>query len=336
MPSVSMSDTPPLAWLAGLAALAELVFERVLIMLGHRTWSTETLLRLDRAGSFALNLSVVAGLVALAFGLGSLTSRRSGLPVSVRASLASFGWVLIPIVALMTFLPLALTRRELVVVVAGLSHAMILLLVLAGLHWRSSAAMIAALILTLVAALSGLASMTTSMLGERFYWSETERLANALHWSGELAYLLMPLAVGFALAIPWGTLRGKAAVILSGVAAAAVAVAMAFLQRIVGGELSTLIYGALKLDLLPAGYSVLYAVPLGIGWAVTVAAALCQDPARRQAGAGLLLLLSIGYAPRTPGGLILGVGGVALLARTAIAIAQRGRERVHSGPRRAQ
>jgi hypothetical protein len=43
-------------------------------------------------------------------------------------------------------------------------------------------------------------------------------------------------------------------------------------------------------------------------------------------GAALLLLLSAGYAPRTPSALIVTVLGVALLSRTGIALAQRRRE----------
>lgn len=318
-----MAAVPPLSWMVGFAALADLAINRILIKLGHSTWSNEALLRLDQSGSFVLNLSVVAALVVLAYCLGSLSSKRSGLPLSARAGVASFGWILVPIVALMTFLPLALTSPSLVLVVAGLAHAVILLLVLAGLHWRSTPAMIGALILTLVASLSGLASMIVNLVGGRYFWEHAERLANSLHWSGELAYLGIPLAVGFALEIPWGTTRGKLALFASTVAAAGIAIDMAFWQRAVGAELPTLIYGALRLDLFPDAYAVLYAIPLGIGWAITVAAALSKDPARRQMGAALMIMLSAGYAPRTPSALILTVAGVALLARAAIAIAQR-------------
>lgn len=316
---------PPLGWLAGLAALADLLINRILIKLGHSTWSNEALVRLDLSGRFALNLSVVAGLVVLAFCLGSLSSRHSGLPLSARAGIASFGWILVPIVTLMTFLPLALTGRQLVLVVAGLAHAVILLLILAGLHWRSAPAMVATLILTLVASLSGAASMIATMVGRKFFWEHTTRLANAFHWSGELAYLMIPLAVGFALGIPWNTLRGKAALLFSTLAAAAVAIGMAFWQRAVRGDLPTMVYGAFRLDLLPDPYTVLYAIPLGTAAAMTVAAAMSKDPARRQMGAALLLLLSAGYAPRMPGTLILTVVGVALLARSGIALAQRRR-----------
>lgn len=322
-PSPLMAAVPPLAWMAGLAALADLVINRALIKLGHSSWSNEALFELDRWGSFARNLSVVAALVAAAFCLGSLSSRRSALPLTARVGVAAFGWVLIPIVTLMTFLPLAWTRPQLVLVVAALAHATILLLVLSGLHWKSTPSMVAALILTLVASLSGLASMVVGMIGGRTLWVHTDRLSNAFRWSGELAYLAVPLAIAFTLAIPWGTVRGKAALIASTLAAAAVAVAMAFWLRTVGDDLPTMVYAAARLDLLPDAYTVLYAIPLGLGWAVTVAASMSKDPARQQVGAALLLLLSAGYAPRTPSALIVTVVGVALLARSAIALAKR-------------
>jgi hypothetical protein len=320
-----MANVPPLAWMAGFAAGAELLIDRVLIKLGHAAWSNEALLQLDRWGRFSRNLSVVATLVATAFCLAALSSRRSGLPLSARAGVAGFGWVLVPIVTLMTFTPLVWTSPQLVHVVAGLAHATILLLILAGLHWRSSPGVVAALVLTMVASLSGVASMIVSIVGERFFWEHTDRLSNAFRWSGELAYLVIPLAAAFALAIPSGTLRGKAALIASTTAASAVAIGMAFWQRAVEKELPTMIYGAARLELLPDPYAALYAIPLGMGCAVTVAAAMSADPARRQMGAALLLLLSAGYAPRTPSALIVTVLAVALLARSAIAIAQRRR-----------
>lgn len=325
VPSSRMAAVPPLAWMAGIAALADLLINRVLIKLGHSIWSNEALLQLDRWGSFARNLSVVAALVATAFCLGALSSKRSGLPLSARAGIVAFGWVLIPIVTLMTLLPLAWTRVELVLVVAGLAHATMLLLVLAGLQWKSTPGMIAALVLTLVAAVSGAGAMIASIVGHQTLWPHAERLSNAFHWSGELAYLATPLAVAFTLAIPWGTVRGKAAVIVSTLAAAWVAIGMAFWRRLVGNELPTLVYGAGRLDLLPDRFAILYAIPLGVGWAVTVAAVMSKDPARKQLGAALLCLLSAGYAPRSPSTLILTVLGVALLARSGIALAERRR-----------
>ncbi|MDH3653577.1 MAG: hypothetical protein OEN21_04865 [Myxococcales bacterium] len=316
---------PPLAWMAGAAALADMILNRVLIRLGSDAWSPDALLRLDTWGGFARNLSVVSALVALGFCLASLSSTRSELPFSPRAGIASFGWLLVPIVTLMTFLPRAWTTPELVIIVAGLAHATILLFILAGMRWRSTRPVAVAMVLTLVAALSGVLSMVVNLVGERTFWEHTERLSNAFRWSGELAYLAAPIAIGFAISIPWRELRGKTAIVLSALAAGVVAAGMIIWKHAVGRDLPDLLYGALRLDFLPDRDFILYAIPLGVGAAVTVAAIMSKDAARRQLGAGLLMLLSAGYAPRTPSALLMTVLGVALLARVGIALAKRHR-----------
>jgi len=317
------ATTPPLAWMAGLAALADLAINRILIPLGRDIWAHDVFARLASWGVFARNLSVVSALVALSFCLVSLVSRKSGLPFSARTGIATFGGVLVPLVTVMVFLPRGALQVALVLAVAGLAHALILLLILAGLHWRSTRATSMALVLTLVAAFSGIVSMIVSMIGERAYWQHTDRLSNAFRWSGELAYLAAPLAIGLAVAIPWREARGKAVLVLSALAAGLVATGLAFWKHAVGSDLPDLLYGAVRLDFLPEGNFILYAIPLGIGWAVTVAVILSKDPVRRQMGAALLLLLSAGYAPRSPITLIVTVLGVALLSRAAMALAQR-------------
>lgn len=311
--------------MAGVSALADLIINRVLILMGHETWSTDALVRLGTWGGFARNLSVVSALVALGFCLASLSSPKSGLPFSARAGIASFGWLLVPILTLMTFLPRAWTRPELVIVVAGLANATILLLVLAGMQWRSTRPVLVALVLTLVAALSGVLSMAVSLVGERNYWEHTERLANAFRWSGELAYLAVPIALGFAISIPWRELRGKAALGLSALAGGVVAAGIIAWKYAVGRNLPDLLYGALRLDFLPDRDFILYAIPLSVCAAVTVSATLSKDGLCRQLGGALLLLLSAGYAPRTPSAFLMTVLGVALLTRTAVALAQRSR-----------
>jgi hypothetical protein len=309
--------------MAGAAALADMVINRLLVPMGSDAWSAATLLELSRWGGFARNLSVVSALVALSFCLVSLSSPRTGVSFSGRAAISSFGWVLVPIIALMTFLPRALTRVELVLVVAGLTNALILLLVLAGVQWRATRPVAVSLMLTMVAALSGMLSMVVTAVGGRAYWEHTERLSNAFRWSGELAYLAVPIAIGLAISIPWREARGKAAVMLSALTAAFVATSMVLSKRAAGLELPELVYGAMRLDFLADDDFVLYAIPLGVGSAVTMAAILSRDPIRRQLGAALLLFLSAGYAPRTPSALLISVLGVALLARAGIALEQR-------------
>ena len=311
--------------MAGFGALADMVINRLLVPLGSEAWSAATLVELSRWGGFARNLSVLSALVALSSCLVSLSSPRAGVPFPGRAAISSFGWVLVPIIALMTFLPRALTRVELVLVVAGLANALILLLVLAGVQWRATRPVAVALILTMVAALSGTLSMIVSAVGGRAYWEQTERLSNAFRWSGELAYLAVPIVIGLAISIPWREARGKAAVMFSALAAASVATSMVLSNRATRFELPELVYGAMRLDFLPDDDFILYAIPLGAGAAVTMAAILSRDPIRRQLGAALLLFLSAGYAPRTPSALLISVLGVTLLARAEIALGQRTR-----------
>jgi hypothetical protein len=265
----------------------------------------------------------VSALVALGFCLAGFSSPKSGLPLAARGGIAAFGWVLVPIVTLMTFLPRAWTRPELVIVVAALSHATILLVILAGMQPRSSRPLSVALVLTLVASFSGILSTVVTLVGERTYWQHGDRLANAFRWSGEIAYLLVPIAIGLAGTLSWRGARGKATVVLSAFAACVVAGGMALWKHAVGRDLPDLLYGAVRLDFLPEDDFTLYAIPLGVGAAVTVAAILSKDPVRRQMGAALLALLTAGYAPRTPSTLLLTVLGAALLARAGIAEAKR-------------
>ncbi len=56
--------------MAGVAALADLVLNHVLIPSGSDAWPSGALTRLDSAGSFARNLSVISALVALSYCLG--------------------------------------------------------------------------------------------------------------------------------------------------------------------------------------------------------------------------------------------------------------------------
>lgn len=308
--------------MAAVGCAADLAVNHILLRSSADTLSRDAFLQLDRWGAFSRNLAVVSGLVALAFCLVAYGSRKSGLPLSARIGIIGFGWAFVPIVTMMTFLPLAWTRVEHVLVIVGLAHALILLLILAGLHWRSTKAISSALALLLVAYVSGIVSLIVTLVGGRALWEHTERLAFAFRWSGELAYLAFPMAVGFAVRIPWREARGKWTLVLSTLAAAGVAAGMVAWRNSVGGDLTNLFYGAFRLDFLAEHNAIgWYAIPLGIGWAVTCAATLSKDPALRQMGAALVLLLCTGYAPRTPSALVISVLAVALVSRVALACA---------------
>ena len=329
--SLPLSVAPPLTWMAAVACVVDLLINRVILRTSADSLSRDAFLQLDRWGAFSRNLAVVSALVALTFALVAYGSRKSGLPLSARIGILGFGWAFVPIIAAMTFLPLAWTRVELVLVVVGLAHALIVLLILAGIHWRSRRGLSSALALLLVAYASGIGSLVVTLVGARVLWEHTERLAVALRWSGELAFLVVPITFGFALRVPWREARGKGTILLSTLAIVAVVVGLFSWRQVAGGSLPNLFYGAFRLDLLAEHGTVgWYAVPLGIGWAVACSATLSKEAAMRQAGAGLVLLLSTGYAPRTPSALVLSVLAVALVSRTALAVAGR---RANAAPR---
>lgn len=320
--SPDFGAVPPLAWMAGAAALVDLIFNRVLIPLRADVWSDGTLDRFDDAGSFARNLSVVSALVALSFCLASFSSEKSGLPFAARTGIASFGWVFVSIIAMMTFLPRGLTRVELVLATVGLAHGLILLLVLAGIHWRSTWPIAIALALTLVASFSSLLSTIVSVVGERTYWEHADRLSNAFRWSGELAYLAVPVVVSVAIAVPIRETRGKLAVLFAMLVGGAAGIGMVEWEKAAGGNMADLLYGAVRLDFLTEEHAVLYAVFVALACGAAVTAMLSRNAIHRPMAAALLLLLSAGYAPRSPSTLIVTVLGVALLARVGIARAR--------------
>ncbi|MGB5812878.1 MAG: hypothetical protein WBG86_20265 [Polyangiales bacterium] len=318
--TLPMSAVPPLTWLSVAGCAGDLFISRVVLRSWADVLSRDAFLELDRWGAFSQNLAAVSALVALGFCLAAYAPRRSGLPLSARVGIMGFGWAFVPIVTLMTFLPLAWTRVELVLVVACLAHALIFLVILAGIQWRSTKAVSIALALLLITYLSGILSLAVTIMGGRALWEHTERLSFAFRWSGELAFLAIPIALAFALRLNWRRPRGWLALVVSTVTVMAVSLAIIAWGGAVGDEFPNLFYGAFRLDLFAEyGAMAWYAIPLGIFAAVGVASVLSEDPAQRQLGAALLLLLCSGYAPRTPLSLLTSVLAVALVSRVALA-----------------
>jgi hypothetical protein len=313
------SHVPPLGWMAAGAALADLFINRIVLRSWEEDWPREMVLQLDRWGTFARNLAVISALVATAFVMWAFVSRKNQLPLSARIGIASFGGAFLPVIALITALPPAWTRPQLVLVVAGLAHALIVLIVLVGLRWRSTWPIVSALVLTMISSVLGIASLLVSLAGRQAFWEHTERLANALRWTGELAYLGVPIAIGLTVGIPWRTTRGKLAIMLSLATAAGVATGLSAWRMSQGSAFSTLFYGSFRLDMWLDSHPLVYGIPLGVAWAVAPAAVLTKQALRRQLGVAVLLLLCAGYAPRTPTELVITLLGVSLIARSAVA-----------------
>ncbi len=321
-----MASVPPLTWLAVVAGMADLFINRIALPAVSGTLSRDTFLALERYGTFARNVAVVSALVALVFCLIAFASKKGRLPLSTRVGVVAFGWTLVPIVTLMTVLPLGWTRIELVYVVSALSHALILLLILAGIHWRSTYAIASALALLLVAYVSGIASLAVSRFGERLLWDNTDRLAAAFRWSGEIAYLAIPVAVAVVVAasIEWRTARGRWTLVAAAAVGGLTAAAFLVWLHVAGDLRADLFYTAFRLDLVAERDMLFgYVAPITLWVVVVVAAIASADTTVRQLGAALLILLCAGYLPRSPASLVMAVLGVTLVSRTALSRARR-------------
>jgi hypothetical protein len=87
-------------------------------------------------------------------------------------------------------------------------------------------------------------------------------------------------------------------------------------------DYALLLYHAQRVTLFIDSWPRLYAVPIALALASSLAAVLATDPVRRQAAAGTLLLLSSGYAPHAPGRLLTLTLALLLIARAVIAPSQ--------------
>ena len=83
--SMHVGSSPPLSWLAALAALVSMALNQLLLPAMSEGTRHALLHQLDRWGAFATNLAAISGLIALAFGL--LAFVRYSAVMTLRARL---------------------------------------------------------------------------------------------------------------------------------------------------------------------------------------------------------------------------------------------------------
>jgi hypothetical protein len=156
-------------------------------------------------------------------------------------------------------------------------------------------------------------------------WSETTLSAwhlsalNIARTVGEVAYLAVLVSAAFVTLPEQGTRVGGVGRALGGVALVATIIGLVVAERTLGRDYALLLYQNQRvsawIDTLPS----VYALPLAMALAGSVAGLIGGDTQKRQAACGLLLLLSSGYAPPAPGRLLTLTLGLALLASVIIA-----------------
>lgn len=317
---VLFQAAPALTGLCLLSAGADLAVNRIIIRIWGDAVTHQQLLWADQTGVFLRNLAAVSGFVALGFALFGFIFGKRTVPLSGRIGIAVFSAAFMPLIAMVIVLPSQWTRMELVLIIAGLAHALMILIGLVGARWQATRWLTVGLVLTVVAAFLGISSLLVHLIGHIAGWGHAERWGSAVRYAGEVCYLAGVVVAGFVAFPRFRTARQRFTAVVSAFVAASIGTAIVAWRLELGSDFATVFYGALRLDLF-IDVPIVYAVMLGLAAALGIAALLDPDRPQQQAGAGILLLLAAGYAPRSPVLLVVTTLGVALLARAALGLA---------------
>ncbi len=318
-----MRRTPPLALLAAVASLIDLLGTRLwLRVLTNRELSGLThgaLIELKRGGDFVRNLAGVAGLIALALALSEMIHPRGHGGLLQRVGIAGFAGVFLPTTFLATVLPAPRTTPVVVLFAAGAANLLVVLLTLATLRWKGALRRRMALASLAVAAFFAFTSTVLLLVARVALWSEGYPVGVALRRVGEGAWLLALLALAW-LYGPWA-LRGVWRVVAAlgglAVAGAAFTILTAARRNLEPEPYEELLYGALHGDLF-SGLPWVYAAVVAVAAGAALSGAFAPDGPARQGAAGLMLVLAAGFNPTTPVTLLMMVLGVTLLSRAAV------------------
>lgn len=317
----SEARVPPLVGFATLAAMVDLLVGQVAVRLLPEGVSHADRLGLLRAGDLARNAAALASCFALGYLLWDLLRRPRWAPAPRRMLVASFGGLFLPSALIALLSPHARVSMMVVMMGIGSGSVLAVLLALTPVRFRAPPVLRAGLFglgLGALLAFSALA-LRISVLGTR-----TAPLQETVRHVGEVLHLGALVALGWALApLPPRGLRDRAAVGLGLAAALVAGLALARAPAALGPDYEAVLYGmqrvSLWIETAPLAYALLLGPIAGLG----VAAALRADPAARQGGLGVLLVARAGFAPRSLDALLALTLGAAVLARAALALAER-------------
>lgn len=320
---VLLESAPALALLAALAAVCDLVVNRVVLRgladaLGHGA-----AVDLARWGMLPRNLAAVAGLVALGFALVDFIRIRGHLPLRRRIVLAAFAGIFLPTALLATVLPEEKTTTQVVLLATGAANVLAVLTGLTAVRFTSPPALRIGLAGAITAVFFAFAALVLAMLGTQLGWNTGYVIASAMRRVGEIAYLLTAVPVGLAVFAGRGEPRGQLQLALGLGAAFALMVAMFWGRLELRAEFAVVLYGAQRVELFIDTFPLAYALPLALATGVGIAGLASASAAKRQAACGLLLVLAAGYSPKSPGPLLVMVLGLALLSRATMSSALR-------------
>lgn len=310
----ALREAPVLAGLCALAALVAMALNQLALpALGARGVPL-LVSRLARAGQFAENLAVFAGVISLVASAVPVARRQVGLSRTRRV----FGVVLMALllraVVIATLLERQSTTKENVYLAIGAANALSVLCGMAAIDVARSWLGRTLAVLATSAPLTSLLATTLALTMDVEFDPWKRRSYETLEALRELSYLGVLLVGAFAFAPRPGSLRS----LLARGAGFAVFGSMLALfhaaRTTLPADFSLLVYHAQRVDLFIDSAPFVYALPFGAALATAAAATLRGGP-YFQAGAGLLLVFASGSAPQAPGRLLTMTLGFVLLAR---------------------
>ncbi len=327
----AVARVPPLALLAVLAAILELVLARAAWHALTDVWSATDVIELRRWARFPRNLAAVSGLVAITVALFGFLRLPGFAPIGRRLAVAAFSGVFVPSIAVTAVLSPEHVRRKLVVFSLAAANVLVTLVGLTAVRYRAERALRAAVALASASSFFTLLTVGLTQLvqAESGFWRALgaalvegsgggEPLLMGVRHLGELCWVGALVAAAVVVATEAALARHKARLWALGLLAVVSIAAWASLRLGLGPHrFGLLLFGAFRFGMFVDGAPALYAVPLGLGFASGVAGLLHPDPALRQLGLGALAWLAAGFAPHTPIQLSYLVLGATLLARAA-------------------
>jgi hypothetical protein len=315
--------SPPLSWLATLAALAAMLINQLLLPALNDSTRRPLMHQLDRWGVFSTNLAAVSSLIALGFGLLAFVRYSTVMTLRQRLLVGGFGgFVFLPTIALAVLFERQRTTAQIVLFALGAAQ------VLAAIISTSAARAARGRYTRVIAILA--ATMAVCVLSAQVLqlvsqvrlvdWQLTAQ--QAAQGIGEACYLLL-LAGMTPMLMPYRNDARSRVARLCGFFVLPIALGSMYMaERALQSDYTVLLYHAQRVTLFIDIWPRLYAVPIGLALSASVAALCATDAVARQAAAAVLLLLASGYAPHAPGRLLTGTLAIVLLARAIISPAE--------------
>ena len=323
-----LSAAPLLAFLATAAAMYDLLVSHGAVRVLAETLSHAVLLDVARSGILARNLAAVAGIVALTASLIAFLHVPRHGRITRGLSLAGFGGIFVPIVAVATVLPEQMLERRwtyLIVFAVGAGNVLSVLLALAAARRAAPHGIRVATGLVGTASFLTFASIALGAVQSIGQSAFGFQVVLALSRGGELAWLVVPIIAAITVHPDVWSRRGRIAAVLGVVALGLVLAAALWSRDEVGADFRVIVYGLLGTELFIDAVPSLYVVFLAIGVGIAVSALASGDKAHAQVGGAILLLYAAGFEPQAPARLLAMVLAAAMLARSSLALGARGR-----------